>query len=159
MLCGNKILPAKSLMSQRLVNSPHSTPNRHEPTDVRHYPPEKVAQTQFSITHALREAEKIGPDTLALVAQLLGGSYPLKLLRRSQGILRLYQSGRVSREGLEHASRMAMQFNKPCLQYVQSAAEHFDKNGNRPRVVRSAPVRDPNQMYLHNQSPDYGQET
>ena len=128
-------------------------------TDPRHYPPEKVACAQFSVQLALREAEKIGPEAEKLVGQLLNGSYPLKYLRRVQGILRLHQSGRVTRAGLEHASKMAMQFNKLHFQYVQNAAEHFDKNGNRPVVVRAAPVRDPNQMYLHNQSPVQGQET
>lgn len=130
-------------------------------TDPRHYPPEKLACAQFSVQLALREAAKIGPETEKLIGELLSGSYPLRYLRRAQGILRLHQSGRVTREALEHASKMAMQFNKPYFNYVQSASEHFDKNGNRPVAVRSAPVRDPNQMYLHNnQSPqDLGQET
>jgi transposase len=128
-------------------------------TDQRHYPPEKLACAQFSVQHALREATKIGPETEKLIGALLSGSYPLKYLRRVQGILRLHQSGRVTKQGLEHAGKMAMQFNKLHFQYVQNAAEHFDKNGNRPTVVRSAPVRDPSQMYLHNQSPTYGQET
>lgn len=129
-------------------------------TTPSHYPAEKVAQAQFSVQLALREAAKIGVETEKLITELLGGSHPLKYLRRTQGILRLYQSARVSREALEHASRMAMQFNKPYFQYVQNAAEHFDRNGNRPTAVRAAPVRDKNQMYLHDyQSPDLGQET
>lgn len=129
-------------------------------TNSNHYPVEKVALTQFSVQLALREAEKIGDETAKLVAQLLGGAYPLKYLRRVQGILRLHQSGRVTKLGLEHASKMAMQFNKLQYQYVQNAAEYFDRNGNRPAVVRSAPRRAIDQMYLHNQpSPDAGQET
>lgn len=128
-------------------------------TDQRHYPPEKLACAQFSVQAALREATKIGPETEKLVGELLSGSYPLKYLRRVQGILRLHQSNRVTKLGLEHASKMALQFNKLHFKYVQNAAEHFDKNGNRPVVVRSAPIRDPKQIYLHNQSPTYGQET
>ena len=128
-------------------------------TDQRHYPPEKLACAQFSVQLALREAAKVGCETEKLVGHLLSGSYPLKYLRRVQGILRLRQSGRVTQAALEHAAKMAMQFNKLHFQYVQNAAEHFDKNGSRPVAVRSAPVRDPNQMYLHNQSPDIGQET
>lgn len=128
-------------------------------THSHHYPAEKVALTQFSVMLALREATKIGVETERLVAELLGGSYPLKYLRRVQGILRLYQSGRVTKLGLEHASKMAMQFNKLQYQYVQSTAEYFDKNGNRPTAVRAAPKRDTDQMYLHNQSPNIGQET
>jgi transposase len=123
-------------------------------TDSRHYPEEKVALTQFSVQVAQRAAEKIGPETVKLVEELLGGSYPLKYLRRVQGILRLQQTARVTRGGLEHAAKMAMVYRKPQFAYVKAAAEYFDKNGNRPSVVRGAPVRDVASMYLHNnQSP------
>jgi transposase len=128
-------------------------------TDQRHYPAEKVAMTQFSVQLALREAAKVGVETERLVQELLGGAFPLKYLRRVQGLLRLYQSARVTKLALEHAAKMAMQFNKLHLSYVQNAAEYFDRNGNRPTVVRSAPQREPDQMYLHNQSPIVGQET
>ena len=129
-------------------------------TNSNHYPAEKVALTQFSVQLALREAEKIGDETMKLVAQLLSGSYPLKYLRRVQGILRLHQTARVTRQALEHAAKMAVQFNKLHYQYIQNTAEYFDKNGNRPSVVRLAPKRDLDQMYLHNQpTPITGKET
>lgn len=120
-------------------------------TDEKHYPAEKVALTQFSVQVARREAAKIGPQTETLISSLLDIAYPLRYLRRAQGILRLYQSGRVSREGLEHGTKMAMTFNKPHYSYVQSAAEYFDKFGNRPKLVGSAPIREAESMFLHNQ--------
>ncbi len=120
-------------------------------TDVRHYPAEKVALTQFSVMLAKKAAEKIGPETVKLVESLLGGNYPLKYLRRVQGILRLHQAARVTTAGLEQGAKMAMTFNKLQLAYVQCVAAQFDKNGNRPRSVRSAPMREQNSMYLHNQ--------
>ena len=122
-------------------------------TDPRHYPEEKVALTQFSVQLALRAAEKIGPETLKLVSELLGGAFPLKYLRRVQGILRLHQSARVSRQGLEHAARMGLTYGKLQFGYIQSTAEYFDKSGNRPSLVRSAPKRDPGEIYLHNPIP------
>ena len=122
-------------------------------TDTRHYPGEKVALTQFSVQLGLREAEKIGPETLKLVTELLGGSYPLKYLRRVQGILRLYQSARVSRKALEHASKMGMTYSKLQFNYIQATAEYFDRSGNRPSLVRSAPKRDLDEIYLHNPIP------
>jgi transposase len=129
-------------------------------TNSSHYPAEKVALTQFSVQLALREAEKVGEETLRLVTELLSGSFPLKHLRRVQGILRLHQTARVTRLALEHAAKMAMQFNKLQYQYVQNTAEYFDRNGNRPTVVRSAPKRELDQMYLHNQpTPVTGKET
>lgn len=51
----------------------------------------------------------------------------LDFFRRAQGIIRLFQSGKVSREGLEHGSQMAMTFNKAQYKFIQSIAEHFDK--------------------------------
>ena len=119
-------------------------------TDKRHYPEEKVALVQFSVQQALKTAEHIGPETLKLVEELLNVSFPLKHLRRVQGILRLNQSGKVTREGLEHAAKLGLTFNKTQFAYIQSVGLHFDKNGNKPNVVRSAPKRDTETMYLHN---------
>jgi len=119
-------------------------------TDPKHYPEEKVAQVGFSVQQALRQAERVGPETTKLVEHLLNGPYPLKYLRRVQGILRLQQSARVTALGLEHAARMGMTYNKTQFSYIQATAEYFDKNGNRPSVVRTAPKRDASTMHLHN---------
>ena len=122
-------------------------------TDSRHYPEEKVALTQFSVQIALREAAKIGPETARLSTELLGGSYPLRYLRRVQGILRLHQSGRATKAGLEHAAKMGLTYGKLQFPYIQAAAEYFDRSGNRPTAVRAAPKRDLDQMYLHDETP------
>lgn len=127
-------------------------------TDERHYPAEKVALTQFSVQVAKREAARAGPETEKLISHLLDTSSPLRYLRRAQGVLRLYQSNKVSREGLEHGCKMAMTFNKTQYGYVQSAAEYFDKNGNRPKLVGSAPAREAGSMYLHKPNNDEGSE-
>jgi hypothetical protein len=89
------------------------------------------------------------------VNYLLSGAYPLKYLRRVQGILRLYQSKRVSREAIEHACKMGMTYQKTQFPYIQSTAQYFDKNGLKPSVVRSAPIREKESIYLHN----YEEET
>jgi transposase len=119
-------------------------------TDPKHYPEEKLALVGFSVQQALRLAERIGPETKSFISHLLDGPHPLKYLRRAQGVLRLASSGRVTREGLEHASKMGMTYGKLQYGYIQSAAEYFDKNGNRPSVVRTAPKREASSMYLHN---------
>lgn len=118
-------------------------------TDSRHYPEEKLALTQFSVKMALRDAARIGPETEKLVSALLGGVYPLKYLRRVQGVLRLFSSGRVTTAALEHASRFALLYGKTHFAYIQATAEHFDKFGNKPTAVRSAPVRELASVYLH----------
>jgi Integrase core domain/Helix-turn-helix domain of resolvase len=127
-------------------------------TDPRHYPEEKVALTQFTVQLALRNAERIGPETLKLTEELLVTSHPLRYLRRVQGILRLHQTGKVTREGLEHAAKMAMTYQKTQFAFVKASAEHFDKNGNRPVVVRTAPLRDTDSMFLHNANPSPKEE-
>jgi transposase len=119
-------------------------------TDDKHYPIEKLALTQFSVQSAVREARLIGPETEQLVTKLLGGTYPLQYLRRVQGILRLKSSGRVTAAGLEHACRHGTQLNKSYCSYLKASAEHFDKNGAKPTIVRSAPIREVGSMYLHN---------
>ena len=120
-------------------------------TDEKHYPAEKLALTQYSVQVAKRDALRIGPETTKLVENLLSGNSPLRYLRRAQGIIRLHQSGRVTRAGLEHGCMLAMNFNKMNYSYVQSTAEYFDKNGNRPKLVGSAPVRESRSVYLHKQ--------
>ncbi|MBL7671463.1 MAG: IS21 family transposase [Bdellovibrionaceae bacterium] len=119
-------------------------------TNESHYPAEKVAMTQFSVQVAKRESAKIGPETERLVNQLLDIAYPLKYLRRVQGILRLYQGNHVSREGLEHGCKMGLAFNKTFYGYVFAAAKFFDQNGNRPTLVKSAPIREASTLHLHN---------
>lgn len=127
-------------------------------TDPRHYPEEKLALTLFSVQIALRGASRIGPETLKLVGDLLGGSYPLRFLRRVQGILRLHQTSVVTTAGLEHAAKLALFYQKTHFAYVKATAEYFDKTGNKPTVVRSAPVREMSSVYLHGASNSFERE-
>jgi transposase len=121
-------------------------------TNLSHYPAEKLALTQFSIQSALRQAEAIGEETLKLATELLSGAFPLKHLRRVQGILRLYESRRVTAAGLEYAAKAALTYGRPQFPYIQASAEYFDKNGGRPSLVRAAPRRDANEIYVHQQT-------
>ena len=116
-----------------------------------HYPEHKVQASRFEIKYAKAEARKVGPDTERLIEELIGGEYPLRYLRRVQGILRLLQSGRVSAAAMEYASRQALAFRKTNYNYIKSAAEHFDANGNRPVSVRAAPKRNLDEINLHKQ--------
>ena len=120
-------------------------------TDEKHYPEEKLALTQYSVQVAKRDASRVGPETVRLVDELLRGSSPLRFLRRAQGIIRLYQSNKVSIAALEHGCKLAMTFNKMQYGYVKSTAEYFDKNGNRPKLAGSAPIRESRSVFLHKQ--------
>jgi len=48
---------------------------------------------------------------------------------------------------------MGMTYGKHQFPYIQATAEYFDKSGNRPSLVRSAPKRDLDDIYLHNPIP------
>ena len=114
-------------------------------TDLRHYPEPQRGIRRFELRYAKREAEKIGPHTQALVESLIQASYPLKYLRRIQGILRLTKS--VSKSSLEYACAQALLFNKPRLGYIKNCAEHFERNGGRPRSI--TPRRELENVFLH----------
>jgi transposase len=116
-------------------------------TDELHYPDGKLSIKRFEVRSAQAEAERIGPKTTELVHSLIYSSHPLRHLRRVQGILRLHQSGRISREALEYAAEMATVFNKPRLAYIQACAEHYNANG--ARLVLLKPVRNADELYLH----------
>jgi len=116
-------------------------------TDELHYPDGKVSIKRFEVRSAQAEAERIGPKTAALVLSLIHCSHPLRHLRRVQGILRLHQGGRFTREALEYAAEMAVTFNKPRLAYIQACAEHYNVNGARLVLLR--PTRNADDLYLH----------
>lgn len=116
-----------------------------------HYPEAKVQASRFEIKYVKLEAAKVGPETLRLIEDIIGGEYPLRYLRRAQGILRLVRSGQVKVPSMEYACHQALLFKKTNYSYVKAAAEHFEANGNRPAAVKSAPVRSLDEINLHNQ--------
>lgn len=118
-------------------------------TTEGHYPEQKLAVARFEVKHALAEANKIGPETTKLIEALTMGERPLRLLRRIQGILRLYQSKKVTKESLEYAARVGMMFNKTQYQYIKSVAEQYQQNGHR--TLSSVPKRDAETIHLHHQ--------
>lgn len=121
-------------------------------TDERHYPEEKVSLARFDVCMALREAERIGPQTQKVIHQLVHGSHPLRYLRRVQGILRLRKSPQITSEALEYGAGMALKFRKLRLGYIKSCAEHYAVNGSRPIGV--SPRREQGEVFLHGQGGD-----
>jgi transposase len=146
----NKLVEIFSNDTKPLSVHPRLTGDTRASTLDAHYPEEKVATARFEIKSALKQAEKVGPKTCALIKLLVDGNYPLKNLRRIQGILRLHQSQNVRKESLEYAATQALVFNKPNFQYVKNAALFFEQGGTRPRVV--APTRTKDDLYLHEQN-------
>jgi transposase len=86
-------------------------------TDPKHYPPGQEAYADEDIQKLKSWAASIGVETSTLVEDLFSGTYPLKNLRRVQGILGL--SKKYSREKLEAAAMIANEFDQKTIQYLE----------------------------------------
>lgn len=86
-------------------------------TDPKHYPPGQEAYADEDIQKLKSWATSVGAATSSLVEDLFSGPYPLKNLRRVQGILGL--SKKHSREKLEMASAIANKFDQKTIQYLE----------------------------------------
>lgn len=116
-------------------------------TTSSHYPDKKLGIKRFELKQAEVMAKEIGPKTATLVCFLISNEYPLKHLRRIQGILRLHQTKHVNTEALEYGCEQALRFQKPRLAYVKACAEHYQAHGSRLVLVR--PERREGSAYLH----------
>lgn len=99
----------------------------HHSINVAHYPEKKYVDMNYHLALCRREAEKIGQKTLNLVEAIFAqDKYPLKNLRKVQGILSL--KSQFEREAMEYASEMALDFNKMNYDRIKGFAK-----GYRPR--------------------------
>lgn len=114
-----------------------------------HYPEEKVAASRFEVKHALRQASLVGVKTEEFINKLFSDQYPLKFLRRAQGILRLVQTDTVSKANLEYACTKALLYNRMQFSYVKSAAIFHKSGGGKLSLL--APKRDQAHSYLRNE--------
>jgi hypothetical protein len=71
----------------------------------------------------------VGPETAQLIGELLSGKYPLKHLRRAQGILGLSQ--KYSKNRLEDAAKNANRFNQKTIQYLERVIKKNQVNHTR----------------------------
>jgi transposase len=136
---------------ERVIIAAHArlTGRERASTQDGHYPEKKVGLTRFEVKYAKSQADRIGPHTRSVIDQLLDQDYPLKYLRRVQGILRLVQSGMVRVESLEYACKQGKVFQKLTYEYIKSTATFYQINGNRP--VNVAPLREAAEVHLHQQ--------
>ncbi|MGB7947426.1 MAG: IS21 family transposase [Candidatus Binatia bacterium] len=112
-----------------------------------HYPEKKLSVARFEVHHAKEQAQKLGPHVEKLVEKLLSTDYPLRHLRRVQGILRLGKRHPITVEALEHACQRALLFNKTRLSYIKDCALYFVTHGQRPTLL--APNRLAHTVHLH----------
>jgi transposase len=112
-----------------------------------HYPEQKLSVARFEVRHAQEQAQKLGAGVEKLVEQLLSTEYPLRHLRRVQGILRLAKCHPITAEALDHACQKALCFNKTRVAYIKDCALYFVAHGQRPTL--SVPQRKPDTVHLH----------
>ena len=91
-------------------------------TEPNHYPKEHQAYLEEDIVNLKSRAFDIGPETSNLINELLQGPYPLRHLRRAQGILSF--SRKYSKERLEKACKIANQFNNVTFYYIERVIKH-----------------------------------
>jgi hypothetical protein len=114
-----------------------------------HYPEQKLSVARFEVHHAQAQAKKLGPNVEQLVDKLLSTDYPLRHLRRVQGILRLAKRHPITVQALDHACQRALSFNKTRLSYIKDCALYFVTHGQRPTLL--APSREQGAVHLHHQ--------
>lgn len=86
-------------------------------TQNSHYPPEHQAYLEEDLLKSKAWAMDVGPETAKLIENLLSGPYPLRHLRRAQGILAL--SRKYSRSALENSALAANRFEQKTIQYLE----------------------------------------
>jgi hypothetical protein len=87
------------------------------------------------------QAVKIGPETARLVNGILGSPYPLKYLRRAQGILRL---GKIyGPENLEMAAARANALHQNTYPFIERLLKH---GRLREAAAQRAPQRGENPL-------------
>jgi hypothetical protein len=112
-----------------------------------HYPEKKLSVARFEVHHAKEQAQKLGPNVEKRVDKLLATDYPLRPLRRVQGLLRLAKRHPITAQALEHACQRALSFNKTRLSYIKDCALYFVTHGPRPSLL--APSRQADTVHLH----------
>lgn len=87
-------------------------------TDYEHYPPEKIAFFMRTPTWCRKQADKIGPATAGVIAELMQVN-AIHRLRSAQGILNLATRPGIGDERLEAACARAIQAGDPSYRTIK----------------------------------------
>lgn len=112
-------------------------------TNNQHYPEDKIVELSYHLQKARKDAKKIGRNMASLIERIIKAQrFPLKNLRKIQGILRLEE--KFSSAALDEAAELAIEFNKFNYYTIRNFAKHY-----RPiKQQESAPVRSPELICL-----------
>ena len=111
-----------------------------------HYPAERLQLARYEVRHAREAADTIGPQTRAVIDVLFHGAWPLRGLRRAQGVLRCART--FGNDALEHACGKALMFKKYRVDFIKDCAAAY-RHGEAKFEAAQAPARDDATLYLH----------
>lgn len=101
----------------------------HYSTNFAHYPEKKYVDMNYHISLARREAEKLGPHTSLLIEHLFNEDrFPLKNLRRVQGILQLGKQ--LEKDAMEYGCEMALHFETFSFDRIKRFAKGYRPKKN-----------------------------
>ncbi len=117
----------------------------HYSTTTSHYPEKKYVEFNYHLASAKKEASKIGENVLILINRLIRESkFPLKILRKAQGILRLKNS--FSKEALDYACEQALEFDLLNYNNIKKFAKNYKKKTTDDSL--KTPLRQPELICL-----------
>lgn len=96
-----------------------------------HMPPVSLQVRSFDVVKAKAKASSIGEKTKDYIDWQFEDERPLRVLRRVQGVIRLYERG-FKCEAMEYAATQALQFRRRDLRYFTNCANYFSKTGGMP---------------------------
>ena len=110
----------------------------HYSTNPAHYPERKYVDVDYHLNQVRKNARQIGPHTSILIERLAGeAKYPLKILRKAQGIVGLRKS--FSQKAVEYGCQMAIEFNRINYDNIKRFAKNYSKP--KSNVLQHSPQR------------------
>jgi transposase len=113
-------------------------------TDLSDYPPEKLAYLMPAPTHCRSKAAQIGPQTEALIREILG-DHAMRNLRKAQAVLHLAE--KYGSPAMEAAAQRALSFGNLQYRSLKTILEKGWLNADNPPQL-SLPLSPLGQSFL-----------
>ena len=98
----------------------------HYSTNTAHYPEKKYVEFNYNLGKLKKQSSLVGDNCQLLVKKLINKSnYPLKIIRKAQGILRLEKT--YGKEVLDYACGMALEFDVINYDNVNRFAKNYKR--------------------------------
>ncbi len=105
-------------------------------TDNKHYPPQHQAYLEATPEQLRERALKVGEDTYTVINRLMSTRYPLRFLRRAQGILALIK--KYSCKQLELACNQALAFEKYHVPFIENLIKNQTVEIDSTKIKRAS---------------------